>query len=486
MPRADLSAANSPPARGAKQLAEPKLSAAAWFVAVLLCLSFIGLLHEPENAGAVDDQTLEAGRSIELDAKVEKNLAAMDVRRQFGLAGLAIVGLFCVVTAPRGVKIRFDIIWLLVVLGLAWAMASYAWSIDRRETWRELIRLIAFIGIGAAIARRFDPRTLCYILLVVFLGSVTMAVGTEIVTGNFRPWLGWYRLAGSLHSNSLGRHAIMVSLIAFALANQSTASRKWWLLLFAMGGIVWLTGSRTSLVTLFAGLFAVHALGRPIRETLGYLSCAATVAAVLLVGSIVTEQWDSRAIEDAASMGRGGDVTSLTGRLPLWQAIWHDLGRHQFRGAGYGAFWTVEETESIASVLEWFPRHAHSAYLETIVNVGWIGLFFLVAAGLLAVRRAHQLVRQTGWFEYRVLGAVLVAGFVNGLAEAAFALPRDLGLFAAATGFSLTMIHPRLAAALKNQAVANNGRASRRSPSAGATHAGPALDVPSFRKPRTT
>ena len=485
MSRDNITGADLSPTRRPKHVAGAECSRAAWFVAGLLCLSFIGLLHDTENSGAVDDRTAEAGRGIEIDAKVEKNLTAMDTRRMYGLAGLTLVGAFCLQTAPQGVRIRFDAIWLLVLLGLAWALASYTWSIEQRESFRELIRLFTFTAIGAAVARRFDPRTLCYILLIVFCGSVVTAVGVEIVAGNFRPWASGYRLAGSLHSNMLGRHALIVGLIAFALARDCKPGHKWWLLMLAMCGIVWLTGSRTSMVTAAAGLFAVHALGRPVRETLGYLSCGLTVAAALLLGSIVTRQWDSRAIQDAASMGRGGDVTSFTGRLPLWQTIWHDLGRHDLKGAGYGAFWTVEETDSIASVLQWYPRHAHSAYLETIVNVGWIGLFFLVAAGLLAERRASQLVRQTNWWEYRVLGALLIAGFVNGIAEAAFVLPRDLGLFVAATGFSLTMIHPRLATALEQLAPRRAGQENGSVRCVRRSHLGPALEAAKLRNPRT-
>ena len=136
-------------------------------------------------------------------------------------------------------------------------------------------------------------------------------------------------------------------------------------------------------------------------------------------------------------MGRSDDVSEMTGRVPLWNFVWHaSEGRH-IQGFGYGAFWVVDRTRAAWDALNWFPRHSHSAYLQTVVNLGLVGLAVVLAIGVITLCRAATLARRTGLAEYYALAAVVVGIFVNGVAESAFAMPRDMGLFAAAAVLSL-------------------------------------------------
>jgi O-antigen ligase len=118
-------------------------------------------------------------------------------------------------------------------------------------------------------------------------------------------------------------------------------------------------------------------------------------------------------------------------------------------GFGYGAFWLPEKTEDIGAELNWFPRHAHSAYVEVLVNLGLVGVVICIAAAVTGVVRAAHLAVTTDLPEYRMLTAWLVAGLVNGVAEAAFVLPRDLGIIVSASMFMLVFVHPRVAALLQ-------------------------------------
>jgi O-antigen ligase len=426
----------------------PLTDKAAWFVALLLSLSLLCLQHTTENLGAYGDQTLEAGRGVDESAEVEGNLNAISLQVKVGLLVLSLAGLYSWLTAPKGVTFRVDALVVLIVAASLWTLASYGWTIDRRETFRELVRLFAYIGIGAAIARRFEPRTVCMIIAIAFLTSVCTSLGLEIASGNFKPWQGGYRLAGTLHSNSLARHTMMVTLTGFALLQKM--NWKWWLVALAMLSIAVLTGSRTGLIAFLAAIFAAYAIGRPLRETGFYFSCLTAAASLVLLAVVVSGVWDSRMIENVASVGREVDSNTLSGRVILWKTVWHDLGDYKLTGCGFGAFWSVHETDSLASILQWYPRHAHSAYVELIVNVGWIGLAMVASIGLLLIRRAARLFDQTGLPEYRALGAIVAAGFVSGVAEAAYVVPRDLGVFVAATTFSLVFIHPQLKTVLES------------------------------------
>ena len=57
-----------------------------------------------------------------------------------------------------------------------------------------------------------------------------------------------------------------------------------------------------------------------------------------------------------------------------------------------------------------------------------------------------------------MLTAWLVAGLVNGVAEAAFVLPRDLGIIVSASIFALVFVHPRVAALLQESPAPSRSR----------------------------
>src|SRR4029079_5141774 len=100
-------------------------------------------------------------------------------------------------------------------------------------TMRELIRLYIYTGVAAALARRFDTRSLCEVLVITLCGSVATAVGFEVMTGGFRPWVSDYRLTGSMHSNILGVQAAVIAIIAYTFAvRRAPQATLWWALFF--------------------------------------------------------------------------------------------------------------------------------------------------------------------------------------------------------------------------------------------------------------
>ncbi|HEX6699858.1 MAG TPA: O-antigen ligase family protein [Gaiellaceae bacterium] len=85
---------------------------------------------------------------------------------------------------------------------------------------------------------------------------------------------------------------------------------------------------------------------------------------------------------------------SLSGRRPLWRQAWNDWKAHPALGSGAGTFelyWVRHRRTSA------FVRDAHSLYLETLAELGPVGLALLVAALAVplagaAKARAHPLV----------------------------------------------------------------------------------------------
>jgi O-antigen ligase len=151
--------------------------------------------------------------------------------------------------------------------------------------------------------------------------------------------------------------------------------------------------------------------------------------------------FNGQEIQSLTNLGRTDDTEALTGRLPLWNYIWDQTEGRHLQGYGWGAFWLVERTLDAHDALGWFPRHSHNAYLQVVVNIGLIGLAIVLSITLWSLARAARFVVETGRPEYSAIVAVFIGMFVNGVAESAFVMPRDMGLFSAAAVMSMVFVH---------------------------------------------
>jgi exopolysaccharide production protein ExoQ len=82
----------------------------------------------------------------------------------------------------------------------------------------------------------------------------------------------------------------------------------------------------------------------------------------------------------------GRDAT-LTGRTELWSVV---LGMHfnPIIGTGYESFWLGPRLEQLWSTFWWRPTQAHNGFIETYLNLGWIGLLLLASVIWSAYARA--------------------------------------------------------------------------------------------------
>jgi exopolysaccharide production protein ExoQ len=426
--------------------AESRLGPVAWMAAIALALCVVGLTHGTEYLGAAAEESAESNVQIGAEEKFQRDVGSATLARKAGFVGLAAIAACCWWSAPRGVRFTWGPAAWCAAAALGWAACSYAWSVNPAETARELIRLYVYAGVAAALAVRFDARQVAFILAFSLAASITVAVAAAAATGNFRPWQPDFRLSGTLHSNVLGQQALLLGIAAAAFTSDRRVGRLAWIVLGAAMAVLLLTKSRTAAVSFLAGLGALR-LVTANAKTLLYLGCTgvAVAGAMLMAAALAGAQLERAAFE-AMTLGRGEDVTSLTGRLPLWKTIWNDVRERKYQGLGYGAYWLPGKTEDIGDEVQWYPRHAHSAYLELIVNVGLVGLLLVGSTVAFGMQRAALLSAETGFPEYRMYFAFLAAGLVNGLAEAAFVLPRDIGLFMGATICALVFDHSRAAA----------------------------------------
>jgi O-Antigen ligase len=157
------------------------------------------------------------------------------------------------------------------------------------------------------------------------------------------------------------------------------------------------------------------------------------VAVAIVVGVIVanpSQRWRDFKSTNIIE-GRSGYVTTHltsgngTGRYQFWSAALHAFGSEPVRGigaGGYEAYWDQHGSLAIP------VRDAHSLYLETMAELGIVGLLFL--AGFLGVSAASGLARgPTRWpgGELGAALAVLTAGLVSAALDWTWELPACFG-----------------------------------------------------------
>jgi exopolysaccharide production protein ExoQ len=113
-----------------------------------------------------------------------------------------------------------------------------------------------------------------------------------------------------------------------------------------------------------------------------------------------------------------GRNDTLTGRTDIWRALWHwDI--NPVVGAGYEGFWLGDRRLAVQQEVLPFLNEAHNGYLETYLNLGYIGV--LLTAALLFSTYAKSrgaLLRNFEFGRFRL--AYLIAFVVYNWTEAAF------------------------------------------------------------------
>jgi exopolysaccharide production protein ExoQ len=151
----------------------------------------------------------------------------------------------------------------------------------------------------------------------------------------------------------------------------------------------------SSICLLVAILIVVFVSIRPtIKNFIGTYTLAALV---LFVAAELAFGISGRLSE---SLGRG---SNLTGRTELWAHLL-EFQPNPILGAGFESFWFPERRARIAALFSnWRPGGAHNGYLETYLNLGLIGLVFLIGL-LIAIfwKIRLELFRNFEWGRYRL------------------------------------------------------------------------------------
>src|SRR5207249_7171700 len=129
--------------------------------------------------------------------------------------------------------------------------------------------------------------------------------------------------------------------------------------------------SATSLICLFVGVLIVLFVGiRSINKN--FIGTYMLAALVLIAAAELAFGISGRLSE---ALGRG---SGLSGRTLLWARLLA-LHTNPILGTGFESFWLGERLTRLEGIFMYITNEAHNGYLETYLNLGLIGLFFMIA-----------------------------------------------------------------------------------------------------------
>lgn len=221
------------------------------------------------------------------------------------------------------------------------------------------------------------------------------------------------------HKNGLGILCLVAGLYFFWMflyktIERSTTRDKVRLAFFASMALMifWLTrkaNSATSLSCLVVGL-AVIALSRlpRFRKTPQKLLVLVTSVFVLFA---IAEVFFGVKDQVFALLGR---EPTLTSRVPMWKDL-ISMVTNPLLGFGYDSFWLGARQESI--YMNWgIIGNAHNGYLEMYLNLGLVGVFFILAwyaSGLMKVRRYLLVDYPVAIFRLTLVLVVAIHGYTE-------------------------------------------------------------------------
>jgi O-antigen ligase len=181
-----------------------------------------------------------------------------------------------------------------------------------------------------------------------------------------------------------------------------------------LGSVVWLlmqAQSATSTACLVGGgLLMVLLQSRLVSKRYIWLYA---VVGLLILGMVQSFVNLSTVVMEAF----GRDAT-LTDRTEVWADVLR-LAPNPLIGAGFESFWLGPRLDQLHAKWWWKPTQAHNGYIETYLNLGWIGVALFAGMFLWTLWRAgRQLVERFEIGQFQLVLLVILA--VYNITEATF------------------------------------------------------------------
>ena len=350
--------------------------------------------------------------------------------RQLAFLGCAAIGALSLLFGRSG-RFRLNLPVILIGCYILWAGASTVWSIDSGTTLRRYI-LVLCCCIGCfGFSRFLRVQDVVLAAMFVTLAYLMMGVAIEILLGSFRPHVGGYRFAGTMHPNIQAANLAMGSIAAWVMAKVRPQAKVMFYGIFCVLFLfLILTKCRSATGAVPVALGVIWLGSQPTRNiVIGLLTgfwLVASISFVCMVSGFdpITEY------QEILLLGRGEETgSSLTGRLPLWQDLSQYISGRLWQGHGYRAFWTPKHIYEIAVSQEWVISEAHSSYIDVTLQLGLVGCTLLILTEVCTLFFAAINFRITQRPEYLFLVGGVLFCIVRGLTESGMSDPNAPSAF---------------------------------------------------------
>ncbi|WP_426243278.1 O-antigen ligase family protein [Nocardioides sp. LHG3406-4] len=329
--------------------------------------------------------------------------------------------------------------WTLLVF-IAYAADSAFWSIQPDYTWKTLWLYGSIAIIALMVAANTTPKVLaqgCTLGGIVILLSSWYAVETGLVGAMAPAGLDGY-LAGVGGNRNILSYCMVIA-IGFAAAYFPT---RWW------ARVVWFL----SVATLLVGVFLAQSVSGFLAS--GFILAGATMlgfmerrsrrtrrrTTVVISGVLAVLTLLFLAVPSLLGGFLGRDSTTLSGRVPLWEATIQQSEPELWFGYGFGAVWQhpwlpapdntlAQKIYAGAGIL---LSHGHNSFIDVLPQLGILGVLFLVAMHLAALWpaigiRMNEVNTREGLVASRVILLSMTGLLIFGLTEPLTSTP--LGWF---------------------------------------------------------
>lgn len=362
-------------------------------------------------------QWLQLGVPIDSSDQVLEG-SAVDRNVYMGLVAVGVIVLACRARQLRKL-LRGNPV---VVVFFLYCLISLVWSDYPEVAFKRWIKALGdFIMVLIVLTDR-DPAAAVKRVLV---RTGYLLIPLSLLFVKYYPELGkgygrWdykaYYTGVTTNKNALGAICLLFGLASvwrFAAALREKQTRQMiahGVILGMVSWLFWMANSITSLCSFLLACPLVVAANRQafIRRPAMLHLLAISVVALSLCALFVAPSLLS-------TVGRNATLTDRTG---IWEMAL-TLTPSPVVGTGFESFWLGRRLDRMWSAYAWHPNQAHNGYLETYLNLGWIGVILLGAVMVSGYRHVLDAVRRK-LPTANLVFAYFVVGVVYNCTEAAF------------------------------------------------------------------
>lgn len=276
------------------------------------------------------------------------------------------------------------VIWHMIPFWMfaAWALVSTTWSPLQKVTLGQSMGLLTLIALASVIAIKWNgPSVTSAVLYSITLGAGSCSVlllicyvllpGAGAMTRNH---IGLLHPTNASATASLG---LIIIIAARLLWGWTWARRLWLPASLAHAAVLLISMNRLALALTLGLIFLLFlAFSSRVLLTAGIVVSSVLAAAYLALDpGLNLADGSLRAVTDYAGREQSAEeLSSLSGRHEMWDAIWASFAESPWIGHGY---FVTSSSGELFVWYQWGNWTAHNVYLQLLATTGIIGTVVL-------------------------------------------------------------------------------------------------------------